>query len=335
MDYLIIGDPHGKLSMLNDFQSGLRQLVELVRHYRPARTVVMGDLFDTFAVLRSEILNAWNDFVNDVHQQTELVLIVGNHDYAGPSGGAHALKIFAGKAKVIDSPTKLGDEYFFPFVRDNARFEEWCKEVPAGAVLFCHQSFNGAQFENGFYDPHGADTAAVAHLRQVISGHVHKRQQVANVTYVGTPWQLSFADAGEQKGVVFGMRSSEGLGMSDVQPLEMPQFHVIERPTVAELLTAVEGLEAIPVPRGLDSYRLVAEGTPQEVEAFWQDPRVTALKSWARRVDNSLKVVRSESVLAKVQGETLQDKVSSFIAIREWKVSKDILARKAGELLLR
>ncbi|HKT21748.1 MAG TPA: metallophosphoesterase, partial [Nitrososphaerales archaeon] len=200
---LVVGDPHLKVSRIDDSREFLRKLVAEATSGKHSKAVILGDLFDTFAVIRSEVLSIWFEALSSMSERlgkNNLILLVGNHDYAGVRGGSHALEPFRPIATVVDQVTAVevggAQAWFMPFVRDNGSFEEVCREIPAGSVLFCHQSFNGAQFENGFYDPHGANPECVAHLSRVVSGHVHTRQAVGeNIWYPGTPFQQGFGEA--------------------------------------------------------------------------------------------------------------------------------------------
>jgi hypothetical protein len=65
----------------------------------------------------------------------------------------------------------------------------------------CHQTFDGSQYENGFYSEGGINVALVSKFEQVISGHIHKTQKFANIFYPGTPRWDSISDANENKAI--------------------------------------------------------------------------------------------------------------------------------------
>jgi DNA repair exonuclease SbcCD nuclease subunit len=180
---LVVGDPHLQIQKIEDGRKFIEQLYTVAAQHE--LLILLGDLFHTFAVVRSEVLSLWNEFFQHIEKKCHVVALVGNHDYAGQSGGSHALEVFKNRIMVIDQPGCFYGVYFFPFFRDNAKFEEEARKVPDNSVLLCHQSFTGAQFETGYYDPHGADPASVSHLAGVISGHIHSRQMVNNIWYPG------------------------------------------------------------------------------------------------------------------------------------------------------
>jgi DNA repair exonuclease SbcCD nuclease subunit len=221
---LAVGDPHLKVGRIDDGREFLQKLVTEVNEGGYTKVIILGDLFDTFAIIRSEILALWLEALTMISAavgREGLVLLVGNHDYAGLRGGSHSLEVFKHLAQVVDAqcwlPVGGAQVQFLPFMRDTAEFEAACRSMPAGSVLFCHQSFNGARFENGFYDPHGANPDCVAHLAKVVSGHIHTCQAVGeNIWYPGTPFQQGFGEAGQRK-AVFHMavgRSEDGTSFA-------------------------------------------------------------------------------------------------------------------------
>ena len=330
-DFLTIGDPHLQISKLDVSEKFCDSTLKVIKEAKPKKTVILGDLFHTFSVLRSEVLTLWNNFIEETKKHTELILLVGNHDQAGANGGTHALEVFKGRRNVfvIDQLTLLDGIYYMPFVREKEQFEIACRALPAGAILFCHQSFEVSKFDNGFYDPHGASMDCIAHLSQVISGHVHLHQSFRNMIHPGTPGQMSFGEAGQQKGIFLGYldESSQKLIFSEPIELPLPKFHVVERATVAELLAA------LPEPNPEDSYRLAATGSPQEIDAFWKSEEIKAFRAKVKRLDNATRALRGEDRLKQIKGETLADKLNAFVELQEWRVERARLVAAAGRIL--
>ena len=150
---LLVGDPHLKLSRLEDAKEFGDKLVAEVESYPYDIVIILGDLFDSYAVIRSEILTIWTRVLKTISSKVgQMFILVGNHDLAGARGGTHALEPFKDVARIVDDPDMENIEgqkvYFLPFYRDNAEFEALCRQLTPGSVLFCHNSFNGAKFEN-------------------------------------------------------------------------------------------------------------------------------------------------------------------------------------------
>ena len=332
-DVILCGDFHMLLGRLEDARLALNRIYEEIKARKPRYAMFSGDQTHTFAVVRVEILSEWNRFIQMVNEgtDTKLLFIVGNHDLAGAKGGAHSMEVFRNRAIIVDnqeSPIQLEPGvYCLPFIRSKEKFESICAGIPPQTTLICHNSFNGARFENGFYDPDGADPACVKHLSQVIPGHIHESQEIGNIWFLGTPYQFGYDDAGKQKGIYYGFLSPKGFENQDLIDLGLPEFHVIQAQTILELL------ERLPAPVAQDYYKFEAVGTVEEIMAFWKDPRVIEFKSTVRDVKDALTSKKPETILSQVTGNTLLEKVNSFIKTRQWKVSNERLYETAGRFL--
>ncbi len=105
---------------------------------------------------------------------------------------------------VVDKPMLVGQVGMLPFYRKNDVFvSEMNNLASSGAkYLFCHQEFNGCQYENGFYSPHGVDPTLIPEsINLVLGGHIHKQQRFGKIWYPGTPRHLTKSDIGENKGI--------------------------------------------------------------------------------------------------------------------------------------
>lgn len=327
---LLIGDPHLKVSRAEDAKEFLDKLIVHVNTKQYQKVVILGDLFDTFAVIRSEILSLWYNFVSqasDVIGRENLIMIVGNHDYAGAKGGTHALEPFKVLAKVIDDIDIIDiggvNCYFMPFKRDNEEFESLAREMKGG-ILFCHQSFNGAKFENGFYDPHGANPDSVSHFSIVVSGHIHSRQCVGNnIYYPGTPFQQSFGEASQEKGLaVVDIGGEDKFKIKGYIDLDMPKFHVLDFGHISNAKIPKEFN-----PR--DSYKIVAHGDPQEIAEFWKSDDIKKFRHSVRRLVDSITTVKTNDSYSSQKASTMEEKLEAFIKSRNWRSSQEDLIGRA------
>lgn len=333
MKTLWIGDVHLRLSDLQDSDSLIDQLLDIIVQEAPETTILAGDLFDTFGIVRSEILAKWTRFFLEASKITKTVALVGNHDMAGADGGVSSMEPFKAypNVTIVDRPTYIpGLAFFYPFIRDTKHFEAQCRALPDGALLFCHQSFNGAQFENGFYDPHGADVSCVEHLGGAISGHVHKAQKIANIEYLGTPRQLTFSDSGEKKAVFTLTLSKDSYTVDKSHVLDLPTFEVIETDTLEELVAKIAKV----TPSTRTHYKFIAKGSPSNIANFWEIPEVQDFKSKAKRVVDALTSMKPATAFVTVKGQTQDEKLSEYIKQRAWRTDADQLARRARECLI-
>lgn len=340
---LLVGDSHLKVSRLDEARQFIAELLGHLKGEGDYKAVILlGDQFDSFAVVRSEILSLWTQFFTEASKISHVVVIVGNHDLSGAEGGNHPFEPFENypNVTIVDQPKSLSIGqaevvHFLPFIRDQKQFEAACLSLPKGQALFCHQSFNGAQFENGFYDPHGASAESVSHLAYVVSGHIHKRQKISNIWYPGTPFQHSFSDAGEKKHVFALDLGTSHYNILREIDLKMPSFHVAEASCVADLLPIVDNiLGATPENQLRKTHlKLVAPGTPSDIQAFWQEESVKRLKKLTLRLVDGFTSVRPLEKRITIRGNSQKERLDEFIQARSWRTNSERLAARAQELL--
>jgi DNA repair exonuclease SbcCD nuclease subunit len=209
MKTIFIGDPHAQPNNLSDLEKIFSLVEKTQETFQATALVVGGDLFHTHAVLRLEVVSFWQKTIAKMSTLFDkVILLVGNHDQIGDKqregqmSALDTLKMGIDNIMIIDKPQKYGNCGFMPYFSDNEKFvEEANKLAELGAKkLFCHQTFDGSEFENGFYAPHGVDQNRL-NFTHIISGHIHKSQTVGRVFYPGTPKWDSLSDANEIKGI--------------------------------------------------------------------------------------------------------------------------------------
>lgn len=201
MRILWMGDPHVQKSNLEESKRLAYWTREIRDLHRPDHTVIAGDLYNDFGTKRVEVDEFWTAILRDVLPDS--IVLEGNHDQT-PDGSESALAVHEGRCFLVRRATMYhGNVGLMPFVRDNDDFLHLCQALynQGARVIFCHADVNGAQYENGFYSPHGADISGLPKDLKLISGHIHKQQEFGNVWFPGTPRHLTRSDVGEQKGL--------------------------------------------------------------------------------------------------------------------------------------
>lgn len=202
---LIVGDPHVRPDNLAESEKLLEYVESTAKQYSVQTIVFLGDLFHTHRVIRMEVQNFWIKWAKRLGKIAKVILMVGNHDQPGDDqseGRMSALDVLKGieGVQVVDSPSIVEGMTFLPHTADQERFAHWVSESNT-PYLFCHQTFDGSQYENGFYAKDGLPLDYVKKFQQVISGHIHKGQEFGNVWYPGTARWDSISDANESKGL--------------------------------------------------------------------------------------------------------------------------------------
>lgn len=216
MKILMVGDAHVTVDELDDAGRLLDLVEEVVELEKPDIVVFMGDQHHNHAVVRIEVLDFWRKRLNRLPRKG-IFMLVGNHDRStnqtlDMNSLAYDCNVIRKLASVciaprpydhvsVDDPNWPSDVFLMPWVPD-AQFAKAIEAVPDNAILLCHQTFNGAMYENGFYAPDGVDPKIVARFKRVFSGHIHKPQSFANIEYVGAPRWRIMSDANERRALV-------------------------------------------------------------------------------------------------------------------------------------
>ena len=204
MKILFIGDPHLKISRLDISKKFLAWINDLVISVKPDLVVNLGDSFDTHAVIRSEIMTEFMRHVFACTKVCRYIYLVGNHDQYKPNDSAyHALSHIKGKINnfiIVDDTSVIDNITFVPYKHESSLFP--LRTTP---ICVAHQTFIGADYGH-LIAKDGVDPSTIQGVSLIVSGHIHKRQELAfnnvRVKYPGSPYAQSASDVGETKGVI-------------------------------------------------------------------------------------------------------------------------------------
>lgn len=199
---LVIGDLHVQMSNLEDTNKIFKIIQESAINLNPQSIIFTGDIYHTHAVLRQEIIDTvqycFSYLKSGVPSDTKIYIIVGNHDgYSPTSTKINAVRqTLTNYAHIVDDISgsiESNSGYFL--VGYKHKEEDFLNDIKNAGdrIIICHQTFNGAKYDNGFYAPDGFDLSKVK--QKIISGHIHSEQSFGNVVYVGTPRPVNFGEA--------------------------------------------------------------------------------------------------------------------------------------------
>jgi len=250
MKILRVGDPHIKPSNIAEAESLMQFVKKTAIAAKVDRIEILGDLFHTHAVVRLEVLSFWDRWLQELSDVLETVVLVGNHDMTGSYDSYnHALTVFKRikneNLRIIDKPTQIGYIGYMPYIHDAEEFVRQASRLGT-AVLVCHATFSGSQYDNGFYAPEGINPDEIQQ-HTIISGHVHKEQIIAKgkVDYPGTSMWQTASDANENKGI--WLYEHDPVTGKVLQRDRISTAHVVT-PIVS--FTWIEGEEPPVIPEG-------------------------------------------------------------------------------------
>lgn len=194
---LFIGDLHLKINNFQQCIQVLRWIEEVVENVKPDIVCNLGDVFNSHAVLRSELLTEFKYHVEKITNKCPYWHVLGNHEqYLPKDNKYHALQIFnIHNYFVFDKVTELDGITIVPYV---AKFDDF--PLQTQPICITHNTFIGTDY--GFKrEDCGVDAGKVS-ADIIISGHIHRRQSFGKVTYPGTPFANSANDVDQTKGIL-------------------------------------------------------------------------------------------------------------------------------------
>lgn len=194
---ILISDIHFNITTLPLASAALKAALSKAEELQ-IPLVIAGDLNDTKAIIRAEVANAIISILKDA--QTKIYILEGNHDKINEKGSEHGLNYLTPYATVIDTITSFKEFpkiVFIPYLTQSQRIstliDVWGKTFK---ILIMHQGFLGAQMGDYIQDKSSLDPTTVKDFT-VISGHYHRHQTIGTVTYIGSPYTITFGEAND------------------------------------------------------------------------------------------------------------------------------------------
>lgn len=190
---------------------------------RGIKTVVhLGDLLDRRKFINFAILNrVRTDFVDRiVEDEIDLHCIIGNHDtfFKNTNEVNSVQELFRDvpNFKIYSDPATVRfdgvDLLFLPWI-NSSNYERSLAAVEESKAVVCmgHLELQGFEMYRGTKCEHGMSRETFSKFHSVFSGHFHHRSTQGNIHYLGSPYEMTFAD----------MEDSLGFHIFDTEDLSL------------------------------------------------------------------------------------------------------------------
>lgn len=247
-------------SLIDDHQSFLDQLTNIIDVQKPDVLIIAGDIFDRASPPASAV-SQFEDFQRHIYfkSQTALIILAGNHDSGERIGmnGAFAdpsRVLIRGRLEQEEKPLLLSDEYgevafsALPYGEIFAargcfnkadistpadvlseQVQQAKKHVPPNArwVISAHAFVTGATTTEternlcvGGIETVSAETFKGAHY--VALGHLHRSQKVGqeHIRYSGSPLSFAFDEVGSEKSLTMVTLGPNGVNDIKLIPIK-------------------------------------------------------------------------------------------------------------------
>ena len=266
MKFIHISDLHlGKrlheASLIEDQQTILWQILNIIDAENPSGILIAGDIYDK-SVPSAEAVSLFDSFLAELaKRRLEVFIISGNHDSAERIAfgskimdgmGIHLSPVYDGKIL----PTTLKDDdgevdvYMLPFIKpshvrrfyENEDINSYTDAVRVAVenmnidkskrnVLIAHQFVTGAirsESEETVGGTDNVDAAVFENFDYVALGHLHSSQfcSTEKIRYSGTPLKYSFSEAKDTKSVTVVTLVKKG---------ENPEIRAVELKPVKDM----------------------------------------------------------------------------------------------------
>ncbi|KAG1672698.1 hypothetical protein FOA52_005175 [Chlamydomonas sp. UWO 241] len=244
--WVVFSDLHVNPKTLATCLQVLRQ-VHAEAEARGAGVLFLGDFWDERGSLPVEPLNA---VLAELAAWTRpLLMLVGNHDQVDLGGHLHALTplqlAFPARIHVFSAPALWGGALWMPYRRDHGTLRGAIAGAAAAArggvdAVFCHADVQTARFNYLTQAKEGLPPGDFPPGTRVFTGHYHLPHDVpgSDITYVGSPYQVTASEAGENKRLLV-LDASDGWRLCEEVPICVGPRHMrAEGPGALQRLAA-------------------------------------------------------------------------------------------------
>jgi hypothetical protein len=173
--------------------------------------VQLGDLYDNRDIIPIDHLNYGLNIVERLAKLAPTHILVGNHDmYNKSSGDINTIKPFKYIPNVFIYDTVQEIEFngktilMMPYIEKKNEQIKYLKKHSGCDYLFCHSDLNGARMHLtsvAHRNNHKLDPTEFKGYGIVKTGHIHIRQNIKNISFVGSIFQMDRNDFGDKKGI--------------------------------------------------------------------------------------------------------------------------------------
>ena len=169
--------------------------------------VQVGDTFDNRQSINIKVLNYAVDLFERLGEILPVHVIAGNHDiWAKKTNEITSIDLlkWIPNVQIYKDPQQLNWNrrkiLMMPWRRDVEHEVETLANFPNASIVFCHSEVSGLYLNGKVKNEHGTKPATYRKYTRVYSGHIHYRQEKEKLLMVGTPYELTRSDSGNQKG---------------------------------------------------------------------------------------------------------------------------------------
>lgn len=291
LKFLAIGDSHFTMKNIEQSSEFTTRAIEFIdRHPEIDFIVLLGDQYDNFAHVHTQIMTNASKFFRALYTRKPLIIMSGNHDLVSCNNflsDIHAYNDLKGVLgvhvvdKVLDITIRGFRLIFTPYVPPG-RLLEALNTVPSpltAHLIFAHQEIRGCKMGTIVSTKGDVWHPSYPFL---ISGHIHEYAfNGRNLLYPGTPFQTTFAES-EDKTISLCTLTNRKL---DENLYELKEERINLNLTKREVVRVLFSKLQLFNPNPLKVQKLVIIATEGEVKAFRKSDYYKSLSKLVAKID--------------------------------------------------
>lgn len=212
---IIIGDIHAGVRNNSTKYLGFQEkwfkeeLFPAIKNNNCKHVIFLGDIFDSRNSLSPIILQKVRELFKElISLGVQCYVVMGNHDiFYRNNKTVHSLDILTDQGVIVyDNPTQVTIEnkniLMLPWiVKDEIEDVKKLLVNDNYDLCFGHLEINNFDKVKGVTEKEGLPTELFANCKKVFSGHFHLKRNSGNIQYTGTPYELTWNDYEDQKGI--------------------------------------------------------------------------------------------------------------------------------------
>jgi DNA repair exonuclease SbcCD nuclease subunit len=231
----------------------LEQVSDVIEKNNAEMLWVLGDLFDKPDSLNVLVKNVALEIFSTIIERfpsLKIKLLVGNHDiYYKTTLEVNSMNMFARfhdnleviktvKGFNLDGCTTLAVPWL---IQDSNNYKKFYGYLESGKNIdLClgHFAINGFEIIKGTIEERGISQETFKPFGQVFSGHFHLRRQYGNIQYLGAPYEITWNDFGDPKGItVYDTKTKQ---IDFVENMVCPKHKIIRLSSIIQDKTIVK-----------------------------------------------------------------------------------------------
>ena len=198
---------------------------------------------------------------------------------------------------VVDDLTTIGtDVLLTPWIATDEMWESVVEASQNHKTVIGHFEFSAFKMNEHYVMESGRSHKELKDYTRVISGHYHTRQEKDNVTYVGTPYPITFSEANQKHGVYILDTATDELKFEEYSKIKVISIPYDQLDTIIDYDRANTRIR-IEFPSDLDDESIIGDVVAKVSEMGFEGVRTQyAGKKLEKLLETSVEIADVDNI---------------------------------------